>query len=45
VEMFLYAVLPVSVVALGLLILTQVIPVAQAFGMFFRMLDSMDGSE
>lgn len=45
VELFLYAVLPVSVVALGLLILTQVIPVAQAFGMFFRMISSVDGSE
>jgi type II secretory pathway component PulF len=45
VEMFLYAVLPVSVVALGLLILTQVLPVAQAFMVFFRMLDSMGESE
>jgi type II secretory pathway component PulF len=41
VEMFLYAVLPASVVALGLLILTQVLPVASAFRVMFQMLDAM----
>jgi len=41
VEMFLYAVLPASVVALGLLIIMQVLPVAAAFRMMFQMLDGM----
>jgi type II secretory pathway component PulF len=45
VEMFLYAVLPVSVLALGLLIVTQVLPLARVFGSLFNFLDDMGGVE
>jgi type II secretory pathway component PulF len=43
VEMFLYAVLPVSVLALGFLILSQALPVARAFTGLMRMMVYVDG--
>lgn len=41
VEMLLYAALPVSVLALGLLIVTQVLPVTRVFGVMMRTLSDV----
>src|SRR6185295_8365561 len=45
VEMFLYAVLPVSVLALGFLILAQALPMARAFAGLMRMMIYVDTME
>ena len=45
VEMLLYAVLPVSVLALGVLILAQVLPLLQMFLGMMRMLSDVGGGE
>jgi hypothetical protein len=43
--MFLYAVLPVSVLLLGLMIVTQIIPLARVFGAMLQPLSDPGGFE